>query len=132
MSFAVHWPAVAFGWLVDFALKLLLQLVLFWFGLAAFYQQPTLSEPVHWIAFALLLFAPALGGFVAARLAEEAFWLNGLMVGLVAILAGAVANPRLIAVPPLLLLAQLLGCLLAVIGGLIAGHLHQHTTASSD
>lgn len=128
----MNWLAVAFGWLVDFSLKLLVQLIVFWSGATAFYQQPDLAEPLHLVFLAVLLFATGLGGFVAARLAEEAFLLNGLLVGLFAILASAVANPRLVAVPPLLLYTQLAGCGLAVLGGLLAGVIHRRAHSSSD
>jgi putative membrane protein (TIGR04086 family) len=123
---------VAFGWLVDFALKLLVQLVVPWLGAAAFFQQPDLTDPLHLFLFTALLFATALGGFVAARLAEEAFLLNGLMVGLFAILAAAVANPRMVAVPPALIYGQVAGCALAVGGGALARALHRRATRSRE
>jgi putative membrane protein (TIGR04086 family) len=129
---AVNWLAVAFGWLVDFSLKLLVQMVVFWTGATAFYRQPDPTAPAHLLFFALLLLITGLGGFVAARFAEEAFWLNGLMVGLFAILASAVANPRLVVVPPLLIYAQIAGCFFAVLGGMLAGALHRRANPSSD
>ena len=128
----MNWLAVAFGWLVDFSLKLLVQLVVFWSGATAFYQQPDRSEPLHLVFLAVLLFATGLGGFVAARLAEEAFWLNGLLVGLFAILASAVANPRLLPVPHVFLYTQLIGCALAVLGGILAGVIHRRAHSSPE
>ncbi len=74
----------------------------------------------------LLLAATAAGGFVAARLAEGAYLLTGLLVGATGILAAAVSNPGLVPVPPTLVIAQALSLATGALGGGLAGLAARH------
>ncbi|NTU79775.1 MAG: TIGR04086 family membrane protein [Chloroflexales bacterium] len=108
------------GWLTDFALRILIQVAAGWFGLAAFFTAPDLGHPAHLAVIALLLGATAAGGFVAARVAEQSPLLNGLLVGVTGILAAAVSNPGLVAVPPTLVFVQAASLAAGALGGLLA------------
>lgn len=116
----VQWAAVFFGWLADFSLRTLTQVLIGWLGLASVFTAPSLSEPAHLLIITLILGATAAGGFVAARIADEAYVLHGLLVGVTAILAAAVSNPGLIPVPRLFVFAQALSLLTGALGGLLA------------
>lgn len=116
----VHWGAVFLGWLLDFVLRLLLQVAVAWLGLSAFYYAPSVAQPAHLALFALLLLSAGTGGFVGARLAGGRFALHGLLVGVTGILAAAVANPGVLVVPRLFVLAQLLSVAAGIAGGLLA------------
>lgn len=108
------------GWLVDFSLRMLIQVGAAWLGLASFFTTPELRLPTHLVLMALLLVATGAGGFVAAHIAEEAPLLNGLLVGVTGILAAAVSNPGFIPVPPTLVIAQAASLAVGALGGLIA------------
>lgn len=116
----ISWPAVFVGWLVDFSLRIAIQVATAWLGLAQFYTAPDLARPDHVSILVLLLAATAAGGFVAARLAEGNFLLTGLLVGATGILAAAISNPGLVPVPPALVLAQALSLGSGALGGLLA------------
>lgn len=77
----------------------------------------------------LLLGATAAGGFVAARLAEGAYLLTGLLVGATGILAAAVSNPGLVPVPPLLVAVQALSLVSGALGGGVARLAARHSRA---
>lgn len=91
-----------------------------WLGLTAFFNTPDLTLTPHLVLIALLLTATAAGGFVAARIADQAQMLNGLLVGVTGILAGAVSNPGLVPVPQLLVITQALSLASGAFGGLLA------------
>jgi putative membrane protein (TIGR04086 family) len=99
---------------------LLLQVGAAWLGLSAFFNAPDLTLPSHLVLIALLLTATAAGGFVAARIADQSHLLNGLLVGVTGILAGAVSNPGLVPVAQLLVIAQALSLVSGALGGLLA------------
>jgi putative membrane protein (TIGR04086 family) len=112
---------VFFGWLVDFSLTLLLHLLLGSAGVTTFFQTPDLSNPLHWLFLFLFLFATAVGGCVAAWIANDAYVLHGLLVGITGILIGAVLNPGVEAVPRLFVISQIVGCGFGALGGYLAG-----------
>jgi len=116
----VQWAAVAFGWLADFSLRILIQVTLGWLGATRVFTAPSLHEPLHVLILALILAATATGGFIAARIAGESFTLHGLLVGVTSILAAAVSNPGLVPVPRLLVAVQALSLLAGALGGLLA------------
>ncbi len=116
----VQWAAVAFGWLADFSLRVLIQVTLGWLGATRVFIAPSLHEPLHVFILALILAATAAGGFIAARIAGTAFTLHGLLVGVTSILAAAVSNPGLVPVPRLLVAVQALSLLTGALGGLLA------------
>lgn len=108
------------GWLVDFALRIFIQVGAAWLGQSAVFTAPDLALPAHLAILLLLLGATAAGGFVAARVAEGPYLLTGLLVGATGILAAAVSNPGLVPVPPLLVATQALSLASGALGGGIA------------
>jgi putative membrane protein (TIGR04086 family) len=116
----VHWSAVLFGWLVDFALSLLLQVFIFWIGLTEFFEAPDPSILIHMGLLSLFVLFTGIGGFVAARLAEESYLINGLLVGVTGVLIAAVLNGSNAEVDRVFVIGQLAGCLLAALGGYAA------------
>lgn len=121
----VRWSAVFIGWLVDFVISLLLQLILSWTGFAGFFSQPDPTRPIHLLFLLLFLLSTGVGGFVAAYLAGESFTIHGLLVGVTVILANMVLNPGIVAVPPIFVLHQAAGCALAALTGFLAGRLRR-------
>ncbi|HMQ34391.1 MAG TPA: TIGR04086 family membrane protein [Chloroflexaceae bacterium] len=109
------------GWLVDFALRIGIQVGAAWLGLSVFFTAPDLALPAHLTLLLLLLGATTTGGFVAGHLSEGRQMLAGLLVGATGVLAAAVSNPGLVPVPPLLVLAQALSLATGALGGGIAG-----------
>ncbi|MCS6879870.1 MAG: TIGR04086 family membrane protein [Oscillochloridaceae bacterium] len=125
----VQWAAVAFGWLADFSLRILIQVTLGWLGATSVFVAPSLHKPLHVFILALLLGATATGGFIAARIAGAAFTLHGLLVGVTSILAAAASNPGLAPVPRLLVAVQALGLLSGALGGLLAFYVTRARTS---
>lgn len=109
------------GWLVDFALRMGVQIGAAWIGLSAFFTEPDLARPAHLTLLLLLLGATLAGGLVAGRLSDGRQMLAGLLVGATGVLAAAVSNPGLVPVPPLLVLAQALSLAAGALGGGLAG-----------
>jgi putative membrane protein (TIGR04086 family) len=91
-----------------------------WMGLATFFSAPDPTYPLHLVLLGLLLAATAVGGFVAARIAEQSPLLNGMLVGVTGILAGVISNPGIVAVPRLLVIVQALSLVSGALGGLLA------------
>jgi putative membrane protein (TIGR04086 family) len=119
----VRWSAVFFGWLVDFAISLLIQLIMVWAGLELFFTAPDLANPTHLIFLLIFLLSTGVGGFIAGRFAGEAFALHGLLVGVTAILASMVANPGVVVEPRVFVIHRAVGCLVGALGGYLAGRL---------
>lgn len=121
----VRWSAVFFGWLVDFSLSLGLQLILVWVGLTAFFDAPSLANPLHLLLLTIFLLFTGAGGFIAARFGGEQAALHGLLVGVTAILASMVLNPGIVAEPRVFVLGRGVGCLFGALGGYLAGRLRR-------
>lgn len=122
----VQWIAVAIGWMVDFSLRILLQVSLFWFGLTAFFREPEITNPIHLAILGLVLLSTAIGGFVAARVAERSEALHGMLVGLVGILAVAATSIGLQPTPLIFIVAQIVSVGTATLGGLLASRFRLH------
>lgn len=116
----VRWSAVFFGWLVDFSLSLLLQLILSWAGFTSFFSAPELTNPGHLLLLLIFLLFTGVGGFVTARFAGRQFALHGLLVGVTGILASMVLNPGIVAEPRTFVVARAVGCLFGALGGYLA------------
>lgn len=99
---------------------MLLSVGLAWMGLSAFFSAPDATRPLHLALLSMLLAATAIGGFVAARIAEQSPLLNGMLVGVTGILASVISNPGIVAVPRLLIIAQALSLVSGALGGLLA------------
>jgi len=119
----VRWSAVFFGWLVDFAISLLVQLILVWVGFTAFFSAPDVANPTHLLFLLIFLLATGAGGFVAARFGGQAFALHGLLVGVTGILVSMVLNPGIVAEPRVFVIHRAVGCLVGALGGALAGRL---------
>ena len=116
----VRWSAVFFGWLVDFASSLLIQLILVLLGFSAFFAAPDIANPIHLLFLLVFLLTTVAGGLVAARFGGQAFALHGLLVGVTGILASMVLNPGVVAEPRVFAIHRAVGCLAAALGGLLA------------
>jgi hypothetical protein len=101
-------------------LRIFIQVGAAWLGLSAFFTAPDLSLPPHLTLLILLLAATAIGGFVAARVAESAYMLTGLLVAATGVLAATVSNPGLVPVPATLVVAQGLSLATGALGGGLA------------
>ncbi len=130
----VRWSAVLLGLLVDSLLTILIQGSAVWLDLRTFLRSPDLSAPpdLTWppdlILFVLFLLATGIGGYVAGRLAHHAHTLNGLMVGVVGIILGALLSFGAPNPAPLFLLGQIVGCGLAAFGGFLSTFSVVHST----
>jgi len=120
----IRWTAVISGFMTDFALTILLQMMIVLFGQSAVFTEPSLQNPIHVLLILLGASLTGVGGFVAGWFASEAFAMHGLLVGVVGILVAALANVG-ISVPPLLLFGQVLGCACGAFGGMLAGRLRR-------
>jgi len=123
-SVNIRWTAVISGFMTDFALTILLQMMIVLFGQSAVFTEPSLQNPIHVLLILLGASLTGVGGFVAGWFASEAFAMHGLLVGVVGILVAALANVG-ISVPPLLLFGQVLGCACGAFGGMLAGRLRR-------
>jgi putative membrane protein (TIGR04086 family) len=110
--------------MTDFALTILLQMMIVLFGQSAVFTEPSLQNPIHVLLILLGASLTGVGGFVAGWFASEAFAMHGLLVGVVGILVAALANVGL-SVPPLLLFGQVLCCVCGALGGMLAGRLRR-------
>lgn len=99
---------------------MLLTVAAAWLGQAAVFSTPNLSRPAHLLILGLLLGATAVGGYVAARLADTAPLLHGLLVAVTGILAVAVSNPGFVPVPRPLVVTQALSLLAGPLGAMVA------------
>lgn len=120
----VQWAAVLFGWLVDFILSFLLQMIIIGVGMDAFYNNPSLTNPIHLGIMLLFVLVVGVGGFIAARRAGTAFAFHGFLVGITDILITSLLNIGY-AVPRPFILVQILGCIAAALGGLLAMRLQR-------
>jgi putative membrane protein (TIGR04086 family) len=99
---------------------MLLSVGVAWAGFSTFFSAPDPTRLLHLALLSLLLAATAVGGFVAARIAEQSPLLNGMLVGVTGILASVISNPGIVAVPRLLIIAQALSLVSGALGGLLA------------
>ncbi|MGC8799005.1 MAG: TIGR04086 family membrane protein [Chloroflexus aggregans] len=120
----IRWTAVISGFMADFALTIILQVMIIAAGQSAVFTEPSWQNPIHVLLILCGASLTGLGGFVAGWLTDNAFAIHGLLVGVVGILVAALANVG-IEVPQLLLLGQVLGCILGALGGAIAGRMHK-------
>jgi putative membrane protein (TIGR04086 family) len=120
----VRWTAVLFGWLVDFALSLLLQMIIGGVGVSSFYESPSLTNPVHLALMLLFVLIVGVGGLVGARMAGSAYALHGFLVGIADILISALLNSGS-ATPHAFILVEILGCAAGALGGLLAMRLRR-------
>jgi putative membrane protein (TIGR04086 family) len=120
----VQWTAVLFGWLVDFALSLLLQLIIVAVGVAGFYDNPSLANPIHLALMLLFVAVVGVGGFVGARMAGSNYTLHGFLVGIADIVISALLNFGT-PIPHPFVLVQILGCAAGALGGTLAMRLRR-------
>jgi putative membrane protein (TIGR04086 family) len=120
----VRWTAVLFGWLVDFALSLLLQMLILWVGVAGFFDNPSLLNPTHLALMLLFVAVVGVGGFVGARMAGSDYVLHGFLVGVADILISTLLNSGS-ATPRPFILIEILGCGAGALGGLLAMRLRR-------
>ena len=118
-DFGVHWIAISIGWMVDFSLRMLIQVAIAWLGLTAFFTAPGASNPAHLIIIGLVLLSTGLGGVIAAQVAERAEVLNGMLVGVVGILAVAASSLGLQPTPLVMIVVQVLSLATGALGGLV-------------
>ncbi|MEI7772678.1 MAG: TIGR04086 family membrane protein [Chloroflexales bacterium] len=115
----VRWTAVIFGWSVDFALSLLLQMIIALVGVAGFFDSPSLFNPIHLTLMLLFVAIVGVGGFAGARMAGGAYALHGFLVGVADIVTSALLNSGY-ATPRPFIVVEILGCAAGALGGLIA------------
>jgi putative membrane protein (TIGR04086 family) len=120
----VQWTAVLFGWLVDFSLSLLLQMIIVAVGVAGFYESPSLTNPLHLALMLLFVAIVGMGGLVGARIAGSAYALHGFLVGIADILISALLNSGSTTPRPFILV-EILGCAAGALGGLLAMRLRR-------
>jgi putative membrane protein (TIGR04086 family) len=120
----VQWTAVLFGWLVDFALSLLLQMIIVGVGVASFYDSPSFANPIHLALMLIFIVIVGVGGLVGARMAGSAYALHGFLVGIADILISALLNSGS-AIPRPFILIEILGCAAGTLGGVLAMRLRR-------
>jgi putative membrane protein (TIGR04086 family) len=120
----VRWTAVIFGWTVDFTLSLLLQLIIAWVGVAGFFDQPSLANPIHLALMLLFVAIVGVGGFVGGRMAGSDYMLHGFLVGVTDILVSTLLNSGY-STPRPFVLVEILGCAAGALGGLLAMRLRR-------
>ncbi|NNJ10913.1 TIGR04086 family membrane protein [Chloroflexales bacterium ZM16-3] len=120
----VQWPAVLFGWLVDFGLSLLLQLLIVLVGASSFFDSPSLINPIHLGLMLLFVLVVGVGGFSGARMAGTAFALHGFLVGVTDILVSTLLSGG-VSTPHPFILIEIFGCAAGALGGLLAMRLQR-------
>jgi putative membrane protein (TIGR04086 family) len=120
----VKWTAVLFGWLVDFALSLLLQMIIVWFGVSSFFDSPSFANPIHLALMLLFVAVVGVGGYVGARMAGSDYALHGFLVGIADILVSALLSSGA-ATPHPFILIEVLGCAAGAAGGVLAMRLRR-------
>lgn len=108
----VRWMAVFTGFLVDWFLSLLMLL----FAPQAYLNGPDLSRPGDILMIALLTLSTGIGGYVAGRMARVDRVLNGFLVAIVGILVNQLGAT----LPRVLILASVVACGLAALGGYLS------------
>jgi hypothetical protein len=120
----VRWMAVLTGFLVDILISSVLSL----FARPEFMTSPDLTRPGDLILLGLLTLSTGIGGYVAGRIAQTDRPLNGLLVAIVGILVG-----QLISSPPRpFVIASVVACLLAALGGYLSRYPAQRQARSSN
>lgn len=116
----VHWSAVFVGWLVDFSLSLIIELILVGIGANSYFTDPRITDPLHLILLVVFLAFTGVGGFVAARIARDNYLLNGFMVGITGILINTLLGGGVAPVPRVFVFGQAIGCGIGALGGWLA------------
>ena len=120
----VRWMAVLTGFLADFFIS---QLMLP-FANEAFFAMPDISRPSDILMIALLTLSTGIGGYVAGRIAKTDRALNGFLVAIVGILIGQLSGP----IPRILIIATVISCLLAALGGYLSRYPAQPQPRSTE
>jgi putative membrane protein (TIGR04086 family) len=110
----VRWKAVLTGFLVDFFLSGLISLPL---ASETFSTAPDFNNPRDVALIVLLTLSTGIGGYVAGRMASVDRALNGFLVSIVGILVGQLGGVDL---PPALVLASAVACVIAALGGYLS------------
>ncbi len=108
----VRWMAVFTGYLVDFFISLLI----ISFAGQSFATEPDLTQTSHIIIISLLTLSTGVGGYVAGRMARTDRILNGFLVAIVGILLNQLGG----SLPSVLVLASVVACGLAALGGYLS------------
>jgi hypothetical protein len=108
----VRWMAVFTGYLVDFFISLLI----ISFAGETFAAAPDLTQASHVIIIALLTLSTGIGGYVAGRMARTDRVMNGFLVAIVGILLNQLGG----SLPRVLVLASVVACGLAALGGYLS------------
>lgn len=108
----VRWIAVLTGYLAD----LFISALIVQFAGQAFIDGPDITRPNDLIIIALLSISTGVGGYVAGRMARADRTLNGFLVAIVGILIGQLGQ----SIPRVLVLASLVSCGLAALGGYLS------------
>ncbi|MEF3275713.1 MAG: TIGR04086 family membrane protein [Chloroflexus sp.] len=124
----IRWSAVISGFMADFALTILLQVVIVATGQSTVFTEPSWQNPIHMLLIAIGASLTGVGGFVAGWMTDNSFAMHGLLVGVVGVLVAALANAG-ITTPPLLLAGQVLGCICGALGGMLAARLRKSLRA---
>ena len=109
----VRWMAVLTGFVVDVAISALLLSLL---AAPQFSTAPNLAQPGDLLLIGLLTLSTGIGGFVAGRMAGESRTINGLLVAVVGILVNQLGPP----LPRVFVVASLIACGLAALGGYLS------------
>jgi putative membrane protein (TIGR04086 family) len=112
VSMNVRWMAVFTGYLVDIFITLLIQL----FAGQSMLENPDLTRTDHLVVIALLTLSTGIGGYVAGRMARTDRALNGFLVAIVGILLNQLGG----SLPRVLVLASVVACGLAALGGFLS------------
>lgn len=108
----VRWMAVFTGYLVDIFITLLIQV----FAGQSMLENPDLTRTDDLIVIALLTLSTGIGGYVAGRMARTDRVLNGFLVAIVGILLNQLGG----SLPRVLVLASVVACGLAALGGFLS------------
>lgn len=108
----VRWMAVCTGFLADWFLSLMILL----FAPEAYLNGPDLSRPGDLLLIGLLTLSTGVGGYVAGRMARVDRTLNGFLVAIVGILINQLGAT----LPSVLIVASVVSCGFAALGGYLS------------
>lgn len=117
----VRWVAVIIGFVVDVLVTLVLTALVY--PSVADTWTPDLSNPRDIAVIVIGILSTGVGGYVAGRVATSSRTMNGLLVAIVRILFGQLSSTPL---PKVLVLASVVGCGAAALGGYLSRFPAQH------
>lgn len=108
----VRWTAVLTGFLADYLISFFLSAL----ATPEFLESPNLTRPSDLMLLALLVLSTGVGGYIAGRMARTDRTLNGLLVGVIGILFNQLGP----ALPRVFVIASVVACVFAALGGFLS------------